>query len=146
MNEEDLVLLDETKSIQWNYVNRVEKELSLNNDYKKIIINPLLPKSYREVVTILSKACNHSRVALLIDEDETYVAFMLLVDEECIPFLLEDLENINVPTQCIYKVFYNTELAISKVDDGLLGEFIKDTVIPDLNENIISWSSFNKIE
>lgn len=146
MNEDDLVLINDARSIQWNYVNRVEKELYLNNEYESIVINPLLPKSYKEVIMVISKACNHSRVALLMDEDENYVAFMIVVDEECIPFLLEDLEDIKTPTNCIYKVYYNTELANSTSEEGLLQEFIASTVIPDLNNDVESWNRFKQFK
>ena len=44
MEEDDLVLIDECKSVQWNYVNRVERELELCNDYASIAVNPLLPQ------------------------------------------------------------------------------------------------------
>ena len=146
MNEDDLVLINDARSIQWNYVNRVEKELYLNNEYESIVINPLLPKSYKEVIMVISKACNHSRVALLMDEDENYVAFMIVVDEECIPFLLQDLEDIKTPTNCIYKVYYNTELANSTSEEGLLQEFIASTVIPDLNNDVESWNRFKQFK
>ena len=146
MNDDELVLIDEDRSVQWNYVNRVERELAINSDYNSIPTNPLLPKSYKEVVMTIARACNHSRVALLIDEDESYVAFMLVVDEDCIPFMLEPLADIQVPTNCIYKVFTNTQLASSGSEDGLLREFLGETVIPDLNNNIESWKSFKYIE
>lgn len=140
--DDNLLLIDEDKSLQWNYVNRVEKELAICNEYHKITMNPLLPDSYKEVVIVLSKASNHSRVALLIDDDEEYVAFMLVVDSEAIPFLLEDLEQIKTPVNCIYKVFRNDELAKSNVSEGKLQEFMESTVIPDLNTNIDSWQHF----
>lgn len=142
MNEDELVFIDEKKSVPWNYVNRVEKELGTNNDYQYITINPLLPRSYKEVVIVLSRASNHSRVALLIDDDEEYVAFMLVVDDDCIPFLLEDLDEIKMPTKCIYKVYKNTELANSNPENGELQEFIQTTVIPELNNEISSWTVF----
>lgn len=143
MDADDLVLIDESKSLQWNYVRRVEKELSSCNDYKMIALNSLLPRSYREVVMILSRACNHSRVALLIDEDEQYVAFMIVVDDDCIPFLLDDLKDVVTPTVCVYKVFTDSVLACSCEDDAVLQDFISDTVISDLNYNFDSWSHFN---
>ncbi len=146
MNDDDLVLIDESKSLQWNYVNRVEGELSLNNDYNKITINPMLPRSYKEVVMTLAKCCNHSRVALLIDDEERYVAFMLVVEENYLPFLLEPLDDIVTPARCVYKVFPNTELALSTTDDGSLQDFIAGTVIPDLNSNFDSWIAFEQME
>jgi len=139
---DDLIYIDEDKSVQWNYVNRVEKELATCNDYTKITSNPLLPQSYKDVVMILSRACNHSRVALLIDDDEQYVAYMIVVDEDCIPFLLEPLDDVEMAMNCIYKVFTDTKLALSKSADGNIQEFIQDTVIPDLNSDIGSWKHF----
>lgn len=146
MDDNKLVLVDEDRSLQWNYVNRVERELAINSDYTTIPTNPLLPESYKEVVMILARACNHSRIALLIDEDESYVAFMMVVDEDCIPFMLEPLEEVCVPTNCIYKVYTDDKLASSSSEDGLLREFLGDTVIPDLNNNIESWKSFKYVE
>lgn len=146
MNDDDLVLIDESKSLQWNYVNRVEKELSLNRDYNMITINPLLPRSYKEVVMTLAKCCNHSRVALLIDDEENYVAFMLVVEEDYLPFLLEPLDDIETPTDCVYKVFPNSELALSTTEDGSLQDFIADTVIPDLNNDFDSWNRFKLLQ
>lgn len=145
MNDEDLVLIDSARSLQWNYVNRVERELNTNNQYPMVTMNPLLPKSYKEVVMTLAKSCNHSRVALLIDDNEEYVAFMLVVEEDYIPFLLEGMEDIIVPTKCIFKVFPNNELALSKTEEGMLHDFISTTVIPDLNSNIESWIPFRNI-
>ena len=145
MKDEDLLLIDENRSNQWNYVNRVERELNTNNQYPMVTMNPLLPKSYKDVVMVLAKACNHSRVALLIDDDEEYVAFMLVVEEDCIPFLLESLDNIETPTTCIYKVYRNTKLAMSHSSEGLLSEFISSTVIPDLNNHLDSWNKFKLI-
>ncbi len=143
MNDDDLVLIDECKSLQWNYVNRVERELSLNNDYQSITMNPLLPRSYKDVVMCLSRACNHSRVSLLIDDNEEFVAFMLVVDADCIPFLLEGLDDVVMPMKCVYKVFKDDLLAKSTVEDGMLQEFIYSTVIPDLNSDFGSWKKFD---
>lgn len=142
MDDDDLILVDDSRSLQWNYVNRVERELSSCNDYRMIMVNSLLPRSYREVVMVLARACNHSRVALLIDEDEKYVAFMLVVDEDCVPFLLDGLGDIVTPITCVYKVFFDSVLACSGEGDGCLHDFIEDVVIPDLNENFESWKCF----
>lgn len=142
MNDDDLVLIDETRSVQWNYVNRVERELASNNQYQYITMNPLLPRSYKEIMMIVSKACNHSRVALLIDNEENYVAFMMVLEEDYIPFLLDGLDDVETPTRCVYKVFPNTELACSSTDSGELRKFIESVVIPDLNGNFDSWKPF----
>lgn len=142
MDDEDLVLVDESKSVPWNYVNRVEMELATNSSYRKVTLNPLMPRSYKEVVMTVSKACNHSRVGLLIDDEERYVAFMIIVDEDCIPFLLDDLENIETPMNAVYKVFYNTKIAGSSPSEGLLQNYMSEVVIPNLNNSFDSWNSF----
>lgn len=142
MNDEDLILVDDTKSVQWNYVERVDIELKHGNTSSSITMNPMLPKSYKEVIMVLTKACNHSRVALLIDDAENYVAFALIVDGDCIPFLLDPLDDITTPMTAVYKVFTEDELAKSKVSEGLLQDYIQDTVIPDLNRNFDSWKPF----
>lgn len=146
MNEEDLVFLDKNKSISWNYVNRVDKELSLNKSHESAMLNPLMPKSYKDVIMIMSRACNYSRVALLLDDDEEYVAFMLVVDDEYVPFMLEGLADVVTPMDAVYKVFSDTDVATSHVGDVLLTNFIAETVIPDLNENFNSWSHFKTLE
>ena len=142
MNEDELILMDVDKSLVWNYVHRVENELLISNKYQAITMNNLLPRSYKEVVMTLAKACDHSRVALLIDDAESYVAFMLLVEENYVPFLLEGLDDIVTPVPAVYKVFVDEALSKCSSGDGALEEFITYTVIPDLNDDFESWVHF----
>jgi len=142
MKDDNLVLVDQNKSIPWNYVNRINKELSLNNSHESVLINSLIPNSYKDVVRIISKACNYSCIALLLDNYEEYVAFMLVVDENYIPFMLDELDDIITPMKAVYKVFPNTKVATSHDEDNILMDFISDTVIPDLDDNFDTWTHF----
>ena len=117
MKDDNLVLVDQNKSIPWNYVNRVNKELSLNNSHESVLINSLISNSYKDVVRIISKACNYSRIALLLDNYEEYVAFMLVMDENYTPFMLDELDDIITPMKAVYKLFPNTKVATSHDED-----------------------------
>ena len=65
---DDLLLVDEDKSVAWNYVTRVDKELEQSNDSGSVLLNPLIPSSYKQVIGVLSRSCNFSRTALLMDD------------------------------------------------------------------------------
>ena len=139
---DDLLLVDEDKSVAWNYVTRVDKELEQSNDSDSVLLNPLIPSSYKQVIGVLSRSCNFSRTALLMDDSESFVAFMLVVDEECIPFMLDELDDIVMPMRSVYKVFFDTTVATSVLGNGVLEEFIANVVLPDLNDNFDSWVEF----
>lgn len=140
--KDNLLLLNDAKSLQWNYVNRVDLELSQSQSAANVMVNKLLPDSYKEVVMLLSRACNFSRVALLLSEDERYVAFALIVDEDYIPFMLDELVGVVVPCPCVFKVFPDSVVARGGTGDGVVESFLEDVVIPDLNTNFASWKSF----
>ena len=145
ISDEELLIVDDKHSNEWNYVERVEHELAFCDDFKSVLVNKCLPRSYKEVLGVVGRGSNSSRTSLLLDDTESTVAFVVVVDEEAIPFMLDCMEDVFVPVNAVFKVFYDDDVAFSK-DNVLLNEFILDTVIPDLNENILLWNKFKQEE
>jgi len=142
MEKDDLLLIDENKSVAWNYVSRIDYELEYNHSAQSVLLNNLIPYSYRKVIGIITKACNFSRTALLLNDEEDLVAFTIIVDDSCLPFLLDELDDVVTPMMAVYKIFYENDLARVSEDDKSLSDFIANTVIEDINNNFESWKSF----
>lgn len=141
ITDEDLLIKDYDRSLEWNYVDRVEYELGFCDDYNSVLGNKCLPLSYKEILAVVSRGSNSSRTSLLLDDDELVVAFVIVVDEDAIPFMLDCLEDVFVPINAVFKVFYDNDVAFCKEDDKI-NTFIQDVVIPDLNMDDGSWKCF----